>query len=463
MSANFLHGVETIELEQGYRSIRQVKTAVIGLTGTAYQGTPNEITLISSERIAAQTFGAVSASAGATIPQAFNAIYDQGGAIVIAVNVLDKAKHFSTATESLTAGSLVILKNQHVFDLKITDEEGTEITEYTLDATLGTVSGLENGKTFEFNYSYLDASKVTAADIIGETTADGKRTGLQALENAYPTLGFDAKIIIAPQFCEKAEVATAMIAMAEKLRAVALIDAPAGLTFQQALAARGSESNFNTQSERAILCYPHCVAYNTATGENITEPLSQRLAGVICAVDDEKGYWFSPSNNEINGIVGMEIPISARINDANSEANLLNEQGIVTIFNSYGSGYKVWGNRTAAWPTDTGVKNFINIRRVADVIHESLEYSMVQFLDQPINEALIDSICESVNSFMRTLVARGAIVDGACTFDASKNEASEIALGHLTFDLTFMPPTPCERISFESYIDINLLSNLNAE
>lgn len=88
---------------------------------------------------------------------------------------------------------------------------------------------------------------------------------------------------------------------------------------------------------------------------------------------------------------------------------------------------------------------------------------MVQFLDQPINEALIDSICESVNSFMRTLVARGAIVDGACTFDASKNEASEIALGHLTFDLTFMPPTPCERISFESYIDINLLSNLNAE
>lgn len=472
MSANFLHGVETIELEQGYRSIRQVKTAVIGLIGTAPFGEPNEVALITSERSAAKTFGSAANALGFTIPQAFNAIYDQGGAIVLCVNVLDKTKHFTAATKTFTGRDVGILDHAHVFDVVVTIDDGDEDTEdveatgLVIDEALGTINGLDSSKTYNVSYKYLDPSKVTSTDIIGTVDNNGNRTGLKALLNAYPTFGFDAKVLIAPGFCEKAEVATAMISIAETLRAVALIDAPKGTSFSAALALRGEtaeNSNFKTESDRAILCYPHCIAYDTSLGRNTIEPLSPRLAGVICAVDDEKGYWFSPSNNEINGIVGMETPISARINDATSDANLLNEQGIVTIFNSYGTGFKVWGNRTAAWPNNTSVKNFINIRRVSDVIHESLEYSMVQFLDQPINDALIDSICESVNSFMRTLVARGALVDGYCTFDSSKNEASEVALGHLTFDITFMPPTPCERISFESYIDINLLSNLNAE
>lgn len=39
------------------------------------------------------------------------------------------------------------------------------------------------------------------------------------------------------------------------------------------------------------------------------------------------------------------------INDPNSEANLLNEAGIITVFNSYGTGIRLWGNRSAAFPS----------------------------------------------------------------------------------------------------------------
>ena len=35
MPASFLHGVETIEIEKGARTIKTVKTAVVGLVGTA--------------------------------------------------------------------------------------------------------------------------------------------------------------------------------------------------------------------------------------------------------------------------------------------------------------------------------------------------------------------------------------------------------------------------------------------
>jgi hypothetical protein len=64
MPANFLHGVETIEIEKGPRPIRVVKTAVVGLVGTApiwsvdeeYQ-TVNKPTLILNDRDAVKYFG----------------------------------------------------------------------------------------------------------------------------------------------------------------------------------------------------------------------------------------------------------------------------------------------------------------------------------------------------------------------------------------------------------------------
>ncbi|CAG75673.1 bacteriophage tail sheath protein (partial), partial [Pectobacterium atrosepticum SCRI1043] len=38
LAANYLHGVETIEVETGARPVKTVKSAVIGLIGTAPQG-----------------------------------------------------------------------------------------------------------------------------------------------------------------------------------------------------------------------------------------------------------------------------------------------------------------------------------------------------------------------------------------------------------------------------------------
>jgi len=410
MPANFLHGVETIEIDKGPRPIRQVKTAVVGLIGTAPTGPINTPTIVLSEKDAAW-FGSITAanSAGHTIPQALDAIFDHGAGTVIVVNVFDPAIH--------------------------------------------TVTG-ESDKT-----------PIAASHIIGTVTAGGQRTGLKALDDTYSLFGFNAKILIAPGYATLNAVTTELIAMADKLRAVALIDAPAGLTVQQAIQGRGTSGtiNFKTSSSRAVLCYPHLKVYDPRTNSERLEPFSARLAGVMCKTDMEQGYWWSPSNHEFAGVVGVERPITARVNDPNSEANALNEAGIVTVFNSFGTGYRVWGNRSAAWPSVSHPKNFINVRRTADVLHESVEYAMLQFIDRPINDALIDDIRGSVNGFIRTLIGRGALIDGSCTYDPAKNPPTEIAAGHLTFDLTFMPPTPAERISFESFIDINLLRGLGGQ
>lgn len=409
MPASYLHGVETIEIEKGARTIRTVKTAVVGLVGTApiqdvedeYK-TINEPVLISSDVDAVKYFG--TAKDGFTIPQALNAIFDQGAGVVLVVNVFNPDKHESVAD-------------------------------------------------------------VTKADIIGGVdSVTGKRTGLQTFKDCYSLFGYFPKTIIAPVYCEDTAVVSEMQVICDKIRAIGIVDAPVGTTVQDAIKGRGPQGtiNFNTSSDRIVLCYPHLKVYDSASDSNVLEPYSQRLAGVMAAKDVDKGYHWSPSNTEIKGIIGVEKQLTSMINDPTSEVNTLNEAGIVTVFNSYGTGFKTWGNRSAAYPTSTNVTNFINIRRTADILHESVEYSMLQFIDYPIDNGLIESITETVNSFIRTLIGRGALIDGKCTYNVDKNPVTEIANGHILFDVEFMPPVPAERITFESFIDIELLKSLGA-
>ena len=415
--ANYLHGVETIEVVKGPVPVREVKSAVIFLVGTApvhltkpegvsesdwYEQTVNNPILILRREDGIKYFG--DATPGYTIPYALDAIFDHGGSTIIVVNVFDPRVH------------------------KVDNQP--------------------------------DPSAVTQADIIGTFDATtGKRTGLKIAEELYSRFGFTAKLLLAPVYSQSPSVMAEMIAVAENRRALALIDAPAGLTVQQVINARGAGGQLNTSSYRAVICYPHLKVYDTATNTERLEPFSQRLAGVIAKVDHEEGYWYSPSNHEILGIIGVERPITAAINDPNTEANILNENGIVTVFNSFGTGYRVWGNRSAAWPTKSDPKNFISVRRTADIIAESIEYATLQFLDKPITVA-VDGVLSMVNAFIRTLIGRGALVDGKCYFLKDKNPPDQLANGHLTFTYEIMPPTPAERITFEQVINIEMLKKL---
>jgi hypothetical protein len=400
MPASYLHGVETIAVTSGARPVNVVKSAVILLVGTAPTGPINTPTLVMSDVDAAQ-FGTF--TAGYTIPYALDGIFDQGAGLVVVVNVYDPVKH----------------------------------------------SG--------------NPANVTAADIIGGyNSTTGKRSGLAIAQDCYTLFGFRPKIIIAPGYCTSSSVSTEMLNQANGQRGIALIDAPIGCTYEQVIAGRGASGtiNFNTSSERAYLLYPSVKVYDPVANATRIEGMSPRIAGLIASTDQDEGYWVSPSNHEIGGIIGVETSLTAAVNDPNTQVNLLNSNGITSIFNSFGSGLRLWGNRSASYPSSTAVTNFLPVRRTADIIHESIELAMLQFIDSPINQAVVDSIRETVNAFLRTLVGRGALIDGSCTFDKAKNPNTELAAGHLTFDITFLPPTPAERISFQSFIDINLYKGL---
>lgn len=485
--AAFLHGVEVTEVTSGPLPVTVVKSAVIGLVGTAPiwdVSNPPALqtpTLVSSAVDAAQ-FGPL--IQGYTIPYALAAIQAQGAGQAIVINVFNPAVHTSAVaatpyTFSTAAGSAgtISLGHMGVSQVVVTsDPAGTTYvagTDYTVDAINGVVTliaggGISAGATVLVSFNYADPTKVLDSDVIG-TYASGAYSGLQALKITFGTMGFFAKILIAPGYSQNSDVASALTTMAETLGAMALVDSAPGTPLATAIANRGTAgAGFDTSSNRVILCYPQQVfvdeGIDPTTGlpanTNSVGPYSQYVAGAMAANDLTNGYWWSPSNTQFQGSLGPDVPLYASIIDPDSDVNNLNAEGIVTVFNSFGTGLRVWGNRSAAYPTSTAPDNFICIRRTMDIIEESVEQAMLQFIDQPISNALITAILASVNSFIRTLIQRGALVGGSASYNPAENPPSQLAAGQIVFDIDVMPPPPAELISFNVTIDTTLLSQL---
>ena len=471
MSTNFLHGVETIEIESGLVVVNEVKTAVIGIVGIAPQGEKNKLILVRNSQDAAK-FGDV--LPGFNIPASLGHILAQGAGTIIVVNVFDETAHTTNVvSESKTvADGKIKLAFAPIGPVTLTkaDDSASEYaldTDYSIDpfGAFQVIKGrIPDNTTIKFSYKKLNASAITESVINGSVAGSGARTGIKCFDLAFNLFGFVPKILISPGYSAIAGVASGLLEMAAKLRAVVPLDGTYNMSVQDALAARGSASasNFNTADERAILLFPFLKAYDKATdSDQVDFPFSAFYAGVMAATDRLLGYWYSPSNKPILGITGLEKQISASLNDDTADTNTLNAAGITTVFNSFGTGFLAWGNRNASFPTSTSPKNFISLRRIADVVHESLELACMQFNDRPINRALVDDIRQTGNNFIAVLIGRGALLEGSrVVFNKAQNPDSDLANGKVVFELDFMGATPAERITFLSKLDLSLYSSL---
>jgi len=472
MTPSSLHGVQIQEVSTGARPIQTPPTAVIELVGTApvhlvapSNTTVNKPVLVQSDRDAAAFFGPD--LPGYTIPQALRAILDFGACSVVVINIFDPAQHQAWAGETvdLAADGTATLAHPGVISATVRRNSGeqdyTAGTDYTLDPATGRIVRLPSGAipvgaTLSVDYSYGDPSQIQNSDLVGTTTVGGTRTGLQASLDVVHLFNLKPGILLAPGYSAQAEIRNALLGMADKLKAHAYLDAPLGLTFQQAIESRGPSGavDLNLSSERAVLCYPFVQVAGTL------EPYSQNLAGLAASVDLNEGFWVSPSNHTMTRVEALERPISWSLGDPFCEANQLNAAGFVTAVRGYGTGFLAWGNRSAAWPASTDPKTFICVRVVADVLHEAVERAMLPFVDKPLNRAILDAVRESVNTYLTTLIRQGALVGGTCTWTPADNPESELALGHASFQLSFMPPTPMEEVTFTSTVDTAWLANL---
>ena len=441
---------------------------------------------------------------GYTIPYALSQVFAQGAGQAITVNVFDQTKHFSTLTAVIYAfpasgAQTINVGHMGLSTIKLTNTAGSttyvEGADFTVDRVNGVITAtggglLTAGQSVKLTCNYADPSKLADSDLVGNVTGN-VYTGMQCWKLAYGLMGFFPKLLIAPSFgtyvaagqtvgSQDATVAAGMAAVALVMRAMYFVDCPAGSSPATLLSNRGASGNsFNTSDKRAVLCGPQQLFLDSGivptgigvdpiagkaiqTISNLTHagPLSPWVAGATSAKDLAQGYWWSPSNTQINGVLGPDVSVYSSFIDSASDTNVLNSQGILTAFQAFGTGIRVWGNRSAGFPSYTTPDVFIPIRRTMDVIEQSVMLSMMQFLDQPISNALISTILASVNSFIRVLIGRGALVAGTASYNPAENPPAQIAAGQLVFDIDCMPPPPAERLTFNVFIDTTLLSAL---
>lgn len=274
-------------------------------------------------------------------------------------------------------------------------------------------------------------------DIIGSSLQNGNYTGANSLLASKSELGITPRILVIPGFSNVANI-TALIPIAERLKAIIVADVPDD---------ESETIDFikKISSSRVYTVYPNVI--NT---DNKTVPLSPYVAGVIAKIDNDEGFWVSPSNHTINGIIGLSKPVDFSLGDSNSKANYLNENNIATVINE--NGLRLWGNRTCA--SDERWK-FLSVRRTADIINDSILRAHLWAIDRNITKNYLDSVTESVNAYLANLRSRGAILTGKCYANTELNTAQNIVQGKVYFDFEFTPAYPAESITFRSYINNN--------
>lgn len=84
------------------------------------------------------------------------------------------------------------------------------------------------------------------------------------------------------------------------------------------------------------------------------------------------------------------------------------------------------------------------------MIYESIEDSMLWAMDRPFSKQLITDIKDSVQAYLNTLVARGALLGGSVWLDPEKNTQATLQDGQLYLSFDIEPPAPLERLTFEA-------------
>ena len=180
----------------------------------------------------------------------------------------------------------------------------------------------------------MDDPALQTSAIIGGVLASGQRTGLQALLDGKSLFNAQPRLLIAPGHSATQAVATAMDSLAQKLRAIGIIDGPC-TTDEAAMA---YAKNFG--SRNLFMVDPGVQFWDTGESKTVDAPGSAWTAGLFAWTDATYGFWASPSNKELTGITGSTRAVEYLDGDETCRANLLNNANITTIIRD--DGYRLW-------------------------------------------------------------------------------------------------------------------------
>lgn len=281
-----------------------------------------------------------------------------------------------------------------------------------------------------------DPAQQTSA-IIGGVKLDGTRTGLQALLDGKSRFNAQPRLLVTPKHSSTLAVGTALVALADKLRGLAILDGP-NTTDEAAM-----EYAENFGAKRAYLVDPGVQYWDTTESATVNVPGSAWVAGLFAWSDNEYGFWASPSNKEFVGITGTTRPVEFLDGDETCRANLLNNANITTIIRD--DGFRLWGNRTLSSDPKWA---FVTRVRTMDIVMDAILYGHKWAVDRSITATYVKDVTDGLQAFMRDLKNQGAIINFEVFADTELNTASQLEQGKVFWTIRFTDVPPAENPTF---------------
>jgi uncharacterized protein len=168
------------------------------------------------------------------------------------------------------------------------------------------------------------------------------------------------------------------------------------------------------------------------------------IAGVYARNDAMRGVHKAPANELVRGALGVTYQITQ------GEQEVLNPNGVNCIRFFLNEGIRVWGARTRAG----GEWRYINVRRLFNMIEESIARATRWVVFEPNDVSLWKSIRRDVRAFLMLLWRQGALMgrtpDQAffVKCDEETNPPEVIDAGQVVILIGIAPVKPAEFVIF---------------
>ncbi|MFJ3050863.1 phage tail sheath protein [Pseudomonas nitroreducens] len=328
-------------------------------------------------------------------------------------------------------------------------------TNGTLAATLQAIADQTNAFTIVVRVAKGEDDAATTSNLLGTTTADGKYTGMKALQSSKQKFGFSPRILGVPGL-DSLPVATALVALAQKLRAFAYVSAYGAKTKEEATAYR---EGFGAREVMVI--WPEFQRWDTTTNATVTAPAVALALGLRAKIDQEVGWHKTLSNVAVNGVTGISADVYWDLQSTATDSDYLNEADVTTLINE--SGYRFWGSRTCS---EDPLFAFENYTRTAQVLADTMADGHFWAVDKPMHPTLVRDIIEGLKAKGREMVANGYLMGFDAWYDESLNDATTLNAGKLKVSYEYTPVPPLEDLEFQQKITdtylVDFASRINA-
>lgn len=199
-------------------------------------------------------------------------------------------------------------------------------------------------------------------------------------------------------------------------------------------------------TDMAAFYFPRIVAPNPIDGKRVVMSPSGHVAGVYSRTDFTRGVHKAPANELVRGATGVEYSVTRE------EQAILNPAGVNCIRYFPGGGILIWGARLLETQGDV---RYVNVRRLINMIKESIDEGTRWAVFEPNNYITWTSVSRDITAFLTLVWRDGALLGRTpqeafyvkCDDETNPPEVRDA--GQMVCQIGIAPVKPAEFVVFK--------------